>query len=171
MIRSVQAHSSRPTEAAGQVKFNFDGGNTAGLLPRCGLISTSANVHLAVYGDANGVGCRPLCWKPRFLLPKSTTVSIPVAAFTASLFAVLEVTRRIPRGTAATTAVMSPRHWSQDCRAFSRRELSPQSSYGPSIWASTRTRRCQSRAAWLARDRVKVPSRRLRSQSSRPDSR
>ena len=112
LIRAGQAHSPRPAEAAGQVKFDFSDDNTADFLPRCELTGTSADLHLVVYGEASGVVARLLSREPRFLLQKTTTISIPLAALGPPALAVLEATEKLPQGTAAAAALRE--WWRQD---------------------------------------------------------
>ncbi len=115
LIRSGLAHSPRPAEAAGQVRFDFSDDNTADFLPRCELTGTTADLHLVVYGEGNGVVARLLSREPRFLLQKVTTTSIPVAALAPASLAALEATEKIPRGTAAAAALRD--WWRQDLEA------------------------------------------------------
>jgi hypothetical protein len=108
LIRSGQAHSPRVAEAAGQVRFDFSDDNTADFLPRCELTSTTADLHLVVHGEGNGVVARLLSREPRFLLQKVTTVSVPVTILTAYSVAQLEAAGKLPPGTEAASRI---RHW------------------------------------------------------------
>jgi hypothetical protein len=115
LIRSGHAHSPRPAEAAGQVRFDFGEDNTADFLPRCELTGTSADLHLVVYGEGSGVVARLLAREPRFLLQKVTTLSIPVAALGAASLAILEAAEKLPRGSAAASSLRE--WWRQDWEA------------------------------------------------------
>jgi alpha-beta hydrolase superfamily lysophospholipase len=108
LIRSGQAHSPRPAEAAGQVRFDFSDDNTADHLPRCELTGTTADLHLVVHGEGNGVVARLLSRQPRFLLQKVTTLSVPVTILTLSTVAQLEVSGKLPSRTEAAEGI---RQW------------------------------------------------------------
>jgi len=108
LIRSGLAHSPRPAEAAGQVRFDFSDDNTADFLPRCELTGTTADLHLVVYGEGNGVVARLLSREPRFLLQKVTTLSVPVTILTLSTVAQLEASGKLPSRTEAAEGI---RQW------------------------------------------------------------
>ncbi len=112
LIRAGHAHSPRPAESAGQAKFDFSDDNTADLLPRCELTGTSVDLHLVVYGEANGVVSRLLSLEPRFLLQKTTTLSIPIPALAPSSLATLEAIGKLPSGTQAAATLRD--WWRQD---------------------------------------------------------
>ncbi len=115
LIRSGHAHSPRPAEAAGQVRFDFSDDNTTDFLPRCELTGTTADLHLVFYGEGNGVVARLLAREPRFLLQKVTTVSIPVAALEPASLAIMEATEKLPRGSLAAVSLRD--WWRQDWEA------------------------------------------------------
>ena len=78
LIRSGQAHSPRPADAAGQNLFTFDDEETGRYLPRCELTGVTSDVHLVVYGDGSRTVAKLLGPEPRFVLQKVTTLSMPV---------------------------------------------------------------------------------------------
>lgn len=99
LIRSGDAHSPRPADAAGQkVLFEDD---SADHLPRCELTGATSDLHLVIYGEGKGVVAKLIATEPRFLLQKVTTLSVPLAALSLASLDVLETTGKLPTGTAA----------------------------------------------------------------------
>ena len=108
LIRSGLAHSPHPADAAGQTRFDFSDDDTASFLPHCELTGTSGDVHLVVYGEAQGTVAKLLSREPRFLLQKVTSVSVPVGILSNAALNILEVSGKLPGATAAAARV---RHW------------------------------------------------------------
>lgn len=103
LVRSGHAHSPRPADAEGQEMFGFLEEEKS-LLPRCEMTGTTSDVHLVVYGDGSGAVAKLLGPEPRFVLQKSTSLSIPVAILSLSTLGQLETARKLPpKSTAAET--------------------------------------------------------------------
>jgi hypothetical protein len=107
LVRSGDAHSPRPADAAGQA-FLFTDEDTVDQLPRCEMTGSTADLHMVVYGDANGTAAKLLSPEARFLLQKSTTLSVPIWALGSASLEQLEVTGKIPKGTAGAKTL---RQW------------------------------------------------------------
>jgi hypothetical protein len=105
LIRSGNAHSPRPAESAGQHRFDFADDNTADYLPRCEMTGTTGDVHLVVYGEANGTVAKLLGPEPRFLLQKVTSLSVPVMILNPRLLGQLEAANKIPPKSAAASTL------------------------------------------------------------------
>ena len=106
LIRTGDAHSPRPADAAGQQVIFAD--NTADHLPRCELTGATTDLHLIVYGEGTGVVAKLVSTEPRFLLQKVTTLSVPLVSLTLSAIDTLEITGKVPVGTAAAKTL---RQW------------------------------------------------------------
>lgn len=107
LVRTGDAHSPRPADAAGQ-ELLFTTDDTADHLPRCELTGSTSDLHLIVYGDGNGVVAKLAAAEPRFLLQKVTTMSIPLPALSLAILDMLEATHKLPPGTIAAQTL---RRW------------------------------------------------------------
>ena len=107
LIRSGDAHSPRPADAAGQA-FLFTEEDTVDQLPRCEMTGSTADLHLVLYAEGSGTIAKLLSPEARFLLQKATTLSIPIWALSSAAIDQLEVTGTMPKGTAAAKTL---RQW------------------------------------------------------------
>lgn len=103
LIRSGDAHSPRPADAAGQ-KTLFDD-DTPDHLPRCELTGVVTDLHLIVYGEGQGIVAKLVGSEPRFLLQKATVLSIPLAALSPTVLDTLETIGKVPLESAAVRAL------------------------------------------------------------------
>jgi hypothetical protein len=101
LIRSGHAHSPRLAESQGQVRFDFEGDDTADFLPRCEMTGVTSDVHLVVYGEGNGTVAKLLGPEPRFVLHKVTSLSVPVTVLSLATVGQLETAQKIPLRSAA----------------------------------------------------------------------
>ena len=107
LIRSGDAHSPRPADAAGQA-FLFTEEDAFDELPRCEMTGSTADLHLSVYAEGSATVAKLLSPEARFLVQKSTTLSIPIWALNSETLGQMEVTGKMPKGTAAATTL---RQW------------------------------------------------------------
>jgi hypothetical protein len=105
LIKSGYAHSPRPAEASGQVRFDFESDDTSDYLPRCEMTGVASDVHLVVYGEGNGTVAKLLGSEPRFVLQKVTSLSMPVTVLSFATLGQLEATNKVPFGSAAAVAL------------------------------------------------------------------
>jgi hypothetical protein len=108
LIRAGNAHSPRPADSAGQVQFNFGDDRTSDYLPRCEMTGSTADIHLVVYGEGNGVVAKLLSREPRYVLQRVTTVSVPVTILSPASLGHLEAAGKLPTG---STAAATLREW------------------------------------------------------------
>ena len=108
LIRSGQAHSPRPADAAGQGLFTFQDEDLGSSLPRCELSGSTSDVHLVVYGEGAGTMAKLLGPEPRFVLQKATILSIPVTILSLASLSQLETAQKLPP---KSTAVATLREW------------------------------------------------------------
>jgi hypothetical protein len=108
LIRAGNAHSPRPAESAGQVQFNFGDDRTSDFLPRCEMTGSTADIHLVIYGEGNGVVAKLLSREPRYLLQRVTAVSVPVTILSPAALGHLEAAGKLPTGSVAATTL---REW------------------------------------------------------------
>lgn len=106
LIRSGDAHSPRPAEVVGQGKL-FGDEITAEELPRCEVTGTMADLHLVVHG-ADAAIAQILSAEARFVLRKSTSLSMPIWALSSRLLDQLEASDTMPRTTKAASIL---RQW------------------------------------------------------------
>lgn len=106
LVRSGEAHSPRPADPAGQLVVFED--DTADHLPRCEVTGATTDLHLIVYGEGNGVLARLAAPDARFILQKVTTLSVPLPALTLAAVDTLEMTGKLPLGTASAKTL---RQW------------------------------------------------------------
>lgn len=107
LIRTGDAHSPRAADAAGQTVL-FTEEDTVDQLPRCEMTGSTADLHLVVYGEGSGTAAKLLSQEARFILQKVTTLSVPIWGLTAAALEQLEVTGKMPQGTAAAKTL---RQW------------------------------------------------------------
>lgn len=107
LIRAGDAHSPRPAEAEGQGQLIADD-DTADQLPRCETTGSTADLHLVVHTAAGAPIAQLLCPDARFVLRRSTSLSVPIWLLSTRLLGQLEASATIPRGAAATTRL---RQW------------------------------------------------------------
>lgn len=108
LIRAGDAHSPRPAEAEGQGQL-FGDDDTADQLPRCEITGSTADLHLVVH-TANGTPVGQLLSSDaRFVLRKSTSLSVPIWLLTPRLLDQLEASGiQLPRDADATARLS---HW------------------------------------------------------------
>jgi hypothetical protein len=106
LVRTGDAHSPRPADAAGQLVVFED--DSADHLPRCELTGATTDLHLIAYGEGQGVVAKLVAPDPRFLLQKVTTLSVPLASLDLAALDRLEASHKLPTGNAA---VKTLRHW------------------------------------------------------------
>jgi hypothetical protein len=109
LIRSGDAHSPRPADAPGQALL-FADDETVNQLPRCELTGSTADLHLVVHQEGTATVAKLLSEEPRSLVQRTTTLSIPVWALSSDLLDQLEVTGKVPQGSAAARTL---RQWFQ----------------------------------------------------------
>ncbi len=107
LIRTGDAHSPRPAEEAGQGKL-FEGDNTADELPRCEATGSTADLHLVVHGTEGATVAQLLSPEARFILRKSTLLSLPIWLLDLRLLDQLEASKLMP---GSTKAAASLRQW------------------------------------------------------------
>lgn len=105
LIRSGQAHTPQIAESFGQHHFDFSDDETSNFLPRCDMTGVTGDVHLVVYGEANGVVAKLLGTEPRFLLQKVTSLSVPVTILSLASLGQLEAANKLPPKTGAATTL------------------------------------------------------------------
>ncbi|MSU50391.1 MAG: hypothetical protein EXS37_15120 [Opitutus sp.] len=101
LIRAGDAHSPRPADAAGQGQL-FGDDDTADHLPRCETTGTTADLHLVVHAATGAVVAQLLSSDARFVLRKSTSLSLPIWLLSTRLLDQLEASGTIPRSADAT---------------------------------------------------------------------
>ena len=101
LIRAGDAHSPRPADAAGQGQL-FGDDDTADHLPRCETTGSTAALHLVVHAATGPAVAQLLSPDARFLLRKSTNLSLPIWLLSARVLDQLEASAAIPRGADAT---------------------------------------------------------------------
>jgi hypothetical protein len=109
LIRSGDAHSPRPADAPGQALL-FADDEAVDQLPRCELTGSTADLHLVVFREGAAAVAKLLAEEPRFLVQRTTMLSIPVWALNSDLLDQLEVTGKVPQGSAAARTL---RQWFQ----------------------------------------------------------
>jgi hypothetical protein len=109
LIRTGDAHAPRPAEAEGQGML-FEGDSTAEELPRCEVTGSTADLHLVVHGAQEATVAQLLSPDARFVLRKSTSLSLPIWLLNSPLLDQLEASDLVPRSTKASTAL---RQWFQ----------------------------------------------------------
>jgi hypothetical protein len=72
------------------------------------MTGSTADLHLVVHGDGNGTAAKLLSPEARFVLQRVTTLSVPIWSLTAAALDQLEVTGKMPQGTAAAKTL---RQW------------------------------------------------------------
>ena len=107
LIRSGDAHSPRPADHAGQISL-FSDDDTADQLPRCEVTGSTTDLHLVVYSEALGTEVKLLSTEARFVRQKTTKLSIPIWALSASILDQLEATGTLLLKSAAATTL---RQW------------------------------------------------------------
>ena len=107
LIRAGDAHSPRPAEAAGQGQL-FGDDDTADHLPRCETTGTTADLHLVVHTATGAPVAQLLCADARFVLRKSTSLSVPIWLLSTRLLDQLETSAQLPRDADATARL---RQW------------------------------------------------------------
>jgi hypothetical protein len=95
LVRTGQAHSPGAADAAGQGMFGFQP-DEATTLPRCEMTGVTSDVHLVVYTDGAGTVAKLLGPEPRFILQKTTTLSVPVAVLSLAIINQLETSQKLP---------------------------------------------------------------------------
>lgn len=106
LIRTGDAHSPRPADAAGQQALFED--DTADHLLRCELTGSTTDLHLIVYGEGKSIVAKLVATEPRFLLQKVTTLSVPLASLSLAVLETLETVGKLPMGTVAAKTL---RQW------------------------------------------------------------
>lgn len=107
LIRTGDAHSPRPAEAPGQGKL-FEADNTADELPRCEATGSTADLHLVVHGAEGSTVAQLLSPEARFILRKSTILSVPIWLLDLLLLDQLEASKLV---TGSSKASASLRQW------------------------------------------------------------
>ena len=96
LIRTGDAHSPRPADAAGQSQL-FGDDDTAARLPRCETTGSTADLHLVVHGADGNAVAQLLSPEGRFVHRKLTTLSVPIWLLTSQLLDQLEESAQVPR--------------------------------------------------------------------------
>ena len=109
LIRTGDAHSPHPAEAEGQSKL-FEGDTTADDLPRCEMTGTTADLHIVVHGADAAKVAQLLSAEARFVLRKSTTLSLPIWLLNSRLLEQMEAANLLPHSTPAAKVL---RQWFQ----------------------------------------------------------
>jgi hypothetical protein len=107
LIRSGDAHSPRPAEAAGQGKL-FGDEISAEEMPRCEVTGTMADLHLVVHTVDGGPAAQILSADARFVIRKATSLSVPIWALDSHVLGQLEASDAVPGSSKAASVL---RRW------------------------------------------------------------
>ena len=107
LIRTGDAHSPRTAEEPGQGKL-FDADTTSDELPRCEATGSTADLHLVIHGTEGSAAAQLLSPDARFVLRKTTILSVPIWLLDLERLDQLEASKLVP---AATKASASLRLW------------------------------------------------------------
>ena len=107
LIRAGDAHTPRPADGEGQGQL-FGDDDTADQLPRCETTGSTADLHLVVHAAPGAPVAQLLSPDARFVLRKSTSLSVPIWLLSTRLLDQLEASAQLPRAADATARL---RQW------------------------------------------------------------